>query len=85
MVNGARIGQRDCPGFNVPYTNGRHARRGQDRRPGVHCIPESALAEDLVEQPERLNKEIKRRADVVEIFPAARISSRHERGVQGRS
>ena len=27
------------------------------------------MAEDLVDQPERLNKEIKRRADVVEIFP----------------
>jgi transposase-like protein len=27
------------------------------------------LAEDLVEISERLNKEIKRRADVVEIFP----------------
>jgi len=35
----------------------------------VHRIPTSALAQDLVHQPERVNKEIKRRSRVVGIFP----------------
>lgn len=58
------------PGGQLPE-GGRHDEPGQDRCVGVHRVPESASAEDLVEQPhiERLNKEIERRADVVEIFP----------------
>jgi putative transposase len=37
---------------------------------GFHRVPQADLAPDLVEQPqERLNKEIRRRTDVVGIFP----------------
>jgi hypothetical protein len=37
--------------------------------PGVHCVPVCALRAGLVQQPqERLNKEIPRRTDLVEIF-----------------
>ena len=43
--------------------------RGQARRACVHRIPEITLAEDLVEQPIERLKEIRRRADVMEIFP----------------
>ncbi len=40
------------------------------RRPGLHRLPEGGLAADLEQQPqERLNGEIRRRTDVVGIFP----------------
>jgi Transposase, Mutator family len=40
------------------------------RHPGVHRVPEGDLAADPVEQPqERLNREIRRRTDVVGMFP----------------
>jgi Transposase, Mutator family len=41
------------------------------RRPaGLHRLPARPLEEDLVDNPlERLNKEIKRRTDVVGVFP----------------
>lgn len=43
---------------------------GQGRGPGLHRLPPSAQDQDLVHQPlERLNKEIKRRARLVGIFP----------------
>jgi len=43
----------------------------QDRGPGLHRLPPSALVEGLVHQStERVNKEIKRRARVVGIFPS---------------
>ena len=60
-----------CPAGVSVSEGGRDDGRGENRRAGLHRVPQCALAEDLVEQPdiERLNKEIKRRADVVEISP----------------
>jgi hypothetical protein len=44
--------------------------RGGRGAPDLHGLPQGALAPDLVEQPqERLNREIRRRTDVVGIFP----------------
>jgi hypothetical protein len=60
--------RRRYVGGQLPES-GRHDEPGQNRCAGVHRVPEGALAKDLVEQSDRLNKEIKRRADVVEIFP----------------
>jgi len=62
--------RRRYVGGQLPES-GRHDEPGQNRCAGVHRVPEGALAKDLVEQSdiERLNKEIKRRADVVEMFP----------------
>ena len=49
---------------------GNHAPRGEGRAARVHRLPTSTLEEGLVHQPaERLNKEIKRRTDVVGVFP----------------
>jgi putative transposase len=43
---------------------------GPGRHLGVHRLPQSGLATDLVQHPqERLNREIRRRTDVVAIFP----------------
>ena len=51
--------------------SGRHDEPGENRCARVHRVPEGALAEESGRNNpiERLNKEIKRRADVVEIFP----------------
>lgn len=50
---------------------GRRAPRHRPRRrAGVHELPEGAVAPDLVDNPQkRLNREIRRRTDVVGIFP----------------
>ncbi len=56
-------------GGQVPG-RGRASRRRPRGAAGVHRLPAGDLAADLVEQPqERLNKEIRRRTDVVGIFP----------------
>ncbi|GAA3663370.1 hypothetical protein GCM10022237_24150 [Nocardioides ginsengisoli] len=43
--------------------------RGQGERPRFRRVLPRALAEELVDQPERVNNEFKRRARVVGIFP----------------
>ena len=47
-----------------------HLRRHPHRPAGLHRVPQTDRAPNLVEQPPiRLNKEIRRRTDVVGIFP----------------
>ena len=59
-----RAAHRTVPGRR------RASRRRRRRRVGVHRLPQGALEADLVEHPqERLNKELRRRTDVVGIFP----------------